>query len=257
MDDPQVGEPRTMSFIEDVGQALKHTVPEAIPGVGGALGAVDNYLVGSTAKAKRDRIKHWKGLNSGTLTAKECAQLWVDAGGSEDDAPMAAAITRHESGGRVDVVNEIGATGLWQIHPGGEQYKNAWNNARAAVAKRRASRHKWGPNPWAVCLDDKCTNLQAEANNIAHNADLKSGPGGLVDTTADKAGDVGDGLAGAITGVFKPIAEFFNYLTQRDTWVRVGKVLLGVIIILFALNALTSGSSTTGAKAWSAYKKTL
>lgn len=213
-----------------------------LPGVGPIIkGAhqVDSADKRSHAQAKRDRIKRWKRTNSGTLTVQECAQLWVDAGGKEEDAPMAAAITRPESGGSVDIVNSIGATGLWQIHPGGPQYKNAWRNARAAVAKRRAKPHTWGPNPWAVCHDAACSNLAAAAALVGKVQD----EGGILPDSIPSPSDVGDGVAGAITAVFEPIGSFFKIITDADTWIRIGKVLLGAILILLAINYISGGGS--------------
>lgn len=184
------------------------------------------------------RIRKWKATNSGTLTTDEAAQLWVDAGGDKNDAPMAAAITRPESGGQVDIVNSIGATGLWQIHPGGAQYTNAWNNAKAAVAKRRASKNKWGPNPWAVCHDAKCSNLQSQADAIAaHMKHLDVGG-----VSVPTPGQAVDSVGNAIAAVVKPIGDFFKIVSDPATWIRIGKVLLGAIILLFVVNQLSGGA---------------
>lgn len=61
--------------------------------------------------------------------------LWIRAGGPRDKAGLMASIALAESGGRPGIVNSIGATGLWQIHPGGSQYKDPLTNARTAVEK--------------------------------------------------------------------------------------------------------------------------
>jgi hypothetical protein len=157
---------------------------------------------------------------------------------------MAAVITRPESGGRVDVVNGIGATGLWQIHPGGPQYKNAWRNARAAVTKRRLA-GRWGPNPWAVCHDASCSNLSQEAAALSKRLHLDSGIidlGGAVDAVNPV-----DDVADAIMTVVKPIGDFFKIITSADTWIRIGKVLLGALILLFIFNELSKGTALAGA----------
>lgn len=72
------------------------------------------------------------------LSKSQLAQLWIMAGGPSSLANVAAAIALAESGG-ADVVNSIGATGYWQIHPGGPQYLPPLANAQAAVAKWRGA----------------------------------------------------------------------------------------------------------------------
>lgn len=60
------------------------------------------------------------------------------------------------------------------------------------------------------------------------------------------------------TGIFAPLAEigdFFHRLTEGETWVRVGEVALGGIIVYAALRGLTRGSSTVGAGARSKITK--
>lgn len=85
----------------------------AMPGGGGAPGAGGKYNVASLA------------------------QLWRAAGGPANMARLMGAIAMAESGGDPNIVNSIGATGLWQIHPGGDQYKDPMTNARTAVMKYR------------------------------------------------------------------------------------------------------------------------
>lgn len=224
-----------MSIFDDILDAAPGAALDSIPGIGPALGSISDADRASERHNKAERIKRWKRTNSGTLTVEECAQLWVDAGGKKSDAAMAAVITRPESGGRVDVVNEIGATGLWQIHPGGSQYKNAWNNARTAVRKRRAA-GKWGPNPWAVCHDASCSNLSQEAQELAKRLHLDSGLidlGGAVDSVNPV-----DDVADAIMTVVRPIGDFFKIITSADTWIRIGKVLLGALFLALVANEL-------------------
>lgn len=51
----------------------------------------------------------------GHYTTKQMSQLWVSAGGPESQASIAGAVGMAESQGDPNVVNSIGATGLWQI----------------------------------------------------------------------------------------------------------------------------------------------
>jgi len=83
------------------------------------------------------------------------AELWIQAGGSRQLAPIMAAIAQAESGGKVDAVggpNSDGSYdyGLWQINSSHTQYdanrltSDELYNARAAVAiERSQGLHAW------------------------------------------------------------------------------------------------------------------
>jgi TP901 family phage tail tape measure protein len=76
------------------------------------------------------------GLASGGVWGKgELADLWRRVNPGIGDPNLMAAIALAESNGRQGIVNSIGATGLWQIHPGGAQYLDPVANARAAGQK--------------------------------------------------------------------------------------------------------------------------
>lgn len=77
------------------------------------------------------------GVAGGKYGKAALRRLWVQAGGNPGMANLMAAIALAESGGNPSIVNSIGATGLWQIHPGGSQYLNPLTNARTAVMKLR------------------------------------------------------------------------------------------------------------------------
>jgi hypothetical protein len=87
------------------------------------------------------------GLARGGRWSKgELENLWVRAGGDPSQANLMAAIALAESAGNASVVNGIGATGLWQIHPGGSQYLDPLTNAKTAVMKLRTQ----GLGAWEV-----------------------------------------------------------------------------------------------------------
>jgi hypothetical protein len=109
-----------------------------------AHGAVAHAAV---AGSTRTTTRATASAASGHYTAPELAALWIQAGGPASVADTAAAIAIAESGGDPGIVNSIGATGLWQIHPGGPQYLPPMANARAAVAKYRAA---GGFTPWTT-----------------------------------------------------------------------------------------------------------
>lgn len=78
-----------------------------------------------------------------TYSFAQLEELWIEAGGSKDLAPLMAGVAMVESGGNPAAYNASGASGLWQIEvplhdsviPGGaSNVFNAQANAKAAVA---------------------------------------------------------------------------------------------------------------------------
>jgi hypothetical protein len=114
----------------------------------------------------------------------DLARLWVQAGGPVSIAGLMAAIALAESNGDPNAVNpESGATGFWQIHPGGAQYKDPLTNARTAVAKYRSQ----GLGAWEAYT------------NGAYKRYLPAsgGGGGVGGVLASAAGDAGGAISGA------------------------------------------------------------
>lgn len=154
----------------------------------------------NAASSSGDRIEtKWKKLRSGqTLTDVECAQLWVDAGGTEPDSYIAAAMAFGESGRIVGRYNSICCYGIWQINANahGQQYSSQavgaeWDRAKKAVAIRKASPDAWGINPWEACQDAACSPYVSEAAAI----ETKVKEAGGLDAAATGGGD-GDDVSG-------------------------------------------------------------
>ena len=82
--------------------------------------------------------------SGGIYSQSEMEDLWVAAGGPSSQRKIAGAVGMAESRGNSQVVNGIGAGGLWQIHPPEPGYLNPMTNARIAVRKWRES----GWRPW-------------------------------------------------------------------------------------------------------------
>lgn len=98
---------------------------------------------GALVKAARGRSR---------LSAAEVAAFARAAGFTPAQVPIMVAIAFRESRFEPGAVNPNGgATGLWQIFPGGERYKDPMTNARAARAKFVASKAAGysGFRPWA------------------------------------------------------------------------------------------------------------
>lgn len=182
---------------------------------------------------------------------------------------MAVAVSTEESHRDTDAVNpQSGATGLMQIHPGGEQYKDPDTNMRTAVAKWKAR----GWQPWSVCGAHAwaagvpgCPKLAAKANAVARRikaprpgqpipagllGDLTKNPwidaledlGGL-DVTPDlpDPGDItslpGKALDGvktvavAIQDIFRLIASVLAKLADPNTWGDLLKIWIGLWLL--------------------------
>jgi hypothetical protein len=92
---------------------------------------------------------NWEKVTGGTLSFRQLVRLSKDAG---LPSPLFAHIAEAESGGRVGVINEIGATGLWQIYNHPDLVRrfgsmtNAWHNAQAAKVLFDQS----GTQPWVA-----------------------------------------------------------------------------------------------------------
>jgi hypothetical protein len=97
---------------------------------------------------------------------------------------------------------------------------------------------------------------QAKAQTAAHWINLRGGAGGSLGTiisdlpTALKAGEQAatPSIPNPLTGV-DAIGDFFHRLTESSTWVRVGEVALGGILVYAGLRALTHGSTVAGSSA--------
>lgn len=215
-----------------------------------------------------DRRERWRRTNRGTLSAVEVAQLWVDAGGPADAAAMASVVSKHESRRRVTARGPLTrghrAIGLMQIYPDGPV--NAWENMKAAVAKYEAS----GWQPWSVCNGGSavgdhdayaagtkgCENLAKEAarldRKLRRGGGILEGISGDFGSSQSGFGDVDlnpiDDVAGAIAAVFEPLGDFFKIITSADTWIRVGKVLLGALILLIVAVELMGGANRLARK---------
>jgi hypothetical protein len=117
--------------------------------LGGAPGAMANAAGAMYAKGMTQRIQKMLDAQGGVpggggggassaggqYDKAALASLWVRAGGPRDVANLMGAIALAESGGNPSIVNSIGASGLWQIHPGGKQYLDPMTNAQTAVSK--------------------------------------------------------------------------------------------------------------------------
>jgi hypothetical protein len=90
-----------------------------------------NYMGGGGLPGRRHAA-------AGLLSYGQLEGLWDQAGGPPSYASLMAAIALAESGGNPSIVNSIGASGLWQIHPAQAGDLDPLTNARMAVGKLRS-----------------------------------------------------------------------------------------------------------------------
>lgn len=187
-------------------------VPVPLPGTGGPF----------LPKRRPNPVKR----GGGPYTFSMLEQLWVLHGGPKGVAPVAAAIALAESGGNPHVVNGVGATGLWQIHPGGSQYLDPNVNAAAAVAKFKGAGNKF--TPWTTYTG---------ADTPGHRKTyLDFLPGGT-----STLGPPGSGIPGVDSGMnaaadaITSVPKFLAKISDPEFLKRAGFVILGFVVLIMAL----------------------
>lgn len=153
------------------------------------------------------------------LTYAQIEGLWVQAGGSQDTAPLAAAIAMAESGGNPNSVNNNAHTGdlsygLWQINMIGQlgpsrekqfgitnysQLLDPLTNAKAAVAVSSGGKDF---TPWTTFTHG------AYKQYMQGNVPPDLNAGGAGGPSAQLASDP---ISGAITSVEQWADGLFNY----------------------------------------------
>lgn len=183
-------------------------------------------------------------LNYGQLKA-----LWEKHATGPAAAPgvstVAAAIALAESGGK-PVVNSIGATSYWQIHPGGSQYLAPDANAQAAVAKFNgaAAAGRDGFTPWTTYTGADTPGHEKTYKKYLPGGDeslwdkvgkaaIGSLPGGAAAQAA--AGAVGV-TAGDVVDTATAVPKFLSQLGQSifnpQWWLRVGLIVGGILAMV-------------------------
>lgn len=209
------------------------------------------------------------------LSEEAVAGLWVEAGGPIAEAPMAVAVSTEESGRNTDAVNpQSNATGLMQIHPGGEQYKDPRTNMKAAVGKWRAR----GWQPWSVCGsgpwsagEKNCPKLSGKANAVARRIKAPTSttqlagfhlPGGganpwnraldgleagkdiITGHPKDAIGDLVDvpnplkgidAVADAIRSMFNLLRNITEKIADPNSWADALKILVGLSLLYIGM----------------------
>jgi len=119
-------------------------------------------------------------------------------------------------------------------HPGNDYWVNPVTDTIQRQSNRLlayAAGFVLGPFTWPEA--------QAQLAGLKH-----VGTGGLsgLPGSAGQAGQAIGNAAPNIAGV-AAIGDFFNRLTQANTWIRVGEVAAGLILLYVGLNAATRGTA--------------
>lgn len=181
---------------------------------------------------------------SNTLDSKAIAQLAVNHGFPTNDKQnlvICVAIAKAESGGNTKAVNAANTNGtvdrgLWQINsvhdaklPGQDRF-NPDVNAELMMQISSGGKN-W--QPWSTFNNGAYSKYTAEVASALGAADFK--PDGNVLQTADNL------LPGS--GAVTSVVKFFELLTDINTWIRVGKVLLGAAFVAFGIIMLLKDSN--------------
>lgn len=159
--------------------------------------------------------------------------------GRRSELHVAIAVALAESGGDSRATGppiEHGtAKGLWQIYPADESMFDAEANAQAAWNKYVGAGYSF--TPWSVF------------NNGGYLAKLPAAFLAVKSTHRDRPGWTGGGTGAvhdviAFTGnVGHDVAAFFGWITSGQTWIRLGEVVGGAILLLLALYLLFTHTS--------------
>jgi hypothetical protein len=154
--------------------------------------------------------------------------------GRYSELQVAVAVALAESGGDSQAVNDSsGATGLWQGYPGSDALLDPERNAQMAWTKYTGAGYSF--RPWSA-FNSRAYVTKLPAAFIAVKGTHRDRPfitrpsawPGVQDVI-DFTGDVGH-----------DVAAFFGFITSGSTWLRLGEVLGGAVLLLFALYLLIS-----------------
>lgn len=167
------------------------------------------------------------------------AQYAAKAGFKGQNLNIAVAVALAESSGNTEVVNYLGCVGLWQIyqrmHPkwSTSQLKDPIINAQAAYEISNSGK-SWAA--WTTYTSGSYKRFMSRAQAATKNAPNPS------DATTSIPGVI----PGA--GTINDVSHAVSILTNKQTWLRVGEVLLGIILILIAFTMITGKKAAPLAK---------
>jgi Transglycosylase SLT domain len=195
--------------------------------------------------------------------------LWAATNPGNGDPHLMAAIALAESSGNPSSLNSIGACGLWQIHPYEAGCLSPTTNARMAGGKLKSQ----GLTAWETYTNGayKQYYTGVSSGGTIRDAglleDIAPGLGGPVEkflgegkTTSpgETFGELGENplgaspLTGGTSGVLGGLGEIdkvLSLLTSTKGWVRIGKVLVGIFLLLAGVMGMANIDSSPVVKA--------
>lgn len=216
------------------------------------------------------------------MTFSEIEQVWIQAGGSKQSAPTAAAIALAESGGNPQALNDNASTGdysvgLWQINYFGGLRKSRTAqfgppsaltdpaaNARAAVAVSSGGTNF---DPWTTYTrgsyeqylpgggpttptTQSAGGLYQQPPRPSGNATLDFSLSGAAGAVTGWVGGVGDlPIVGGLVQGAKDATDavkLIAWLFSPKHWAQVGELLVGLGLLGYGLVALGSGDKEGG-----------
>lgn len=195
---------------------------EAIPGVKSLPGFGDNPGLLTEQKSGNLLISKASVLRSKShLNQREIAELWIYEGGDNATADLASAVAMAESGGRAKVNSNPCCKGLYQLNVsvGVSTFKCAMNAGCATKYTIGLSKNGTAWSPWESYTNGKYKKFLGKSGITASSSHT---------TLGDAANSVGNAL-----NPFADLVRFIGRLFEPSFWLRVGKGLLGFLLLLF------------------------
>jgi hypothetical protein len=202
------------------------------------------------------------------MTRSQAAALWIALGGPPAVADTMAEIGYYESeSGNDNAVSSAGCTGYYQICPPGPNSKNPVQNTREAIAKYRAS----GFEPWTCCSAGARSIVEGRRRNASLflPGPPGSGPLGPAEIPLELGKEALEGKVpnplnpleegvntvkttiGGVKNSFGAIEAFFRFLSKLNelsTWERIGKVGIGLFLLLVGVLGMANVSNPVDLK---------
>lgn len=198
-------------------------------------------------------------------TKRQAAIEWVQEGGPANAAGLMAEIAWSESGGNDLAVSSTGCVGRYQLCPPPPDARDGRANTRHAIQKwangqghghwtkfnrrakvlhdewvrspRRFDRHTRGTTP--VGLLDSLPN-PLDPFGLLPGAPNPGAPGIPNPLDIPNPLEGIDAIADAIRGVANAIKDAFDWLTSSETWLSVGKIIVGIMLAGIGLRTAAS-----------------
>jgi Transglycosylase SLT domain len=186
-----------------------------------------------------------------SYTKGELEALWSAANPGEGNPTVMAAIALAESSGNPSAENSIGACGLWQIHPYENGCLNPVLNAHMAGAKLRSQ----GLGAWETYTNGSYKQYlggggRRDVLSWPWESEAKPEGSGLPfglegESYGHKAEEKGLNPFGSNFLGLGSLTEILSFLTSKAGWERIGKVLIGLFLLLTGVLGMANINNPT------------